>query len=69
MYGVYRFGVVREKRNQLYALATLLKVAALGAVVTKSFPPYSIFGCVPANLQKMRFTPEQIEEHERKLNK
>ena len=39
-------------QNQLYALATLLKVAALGAVVTKSFPPYSIFGCVPANLQK-----------------
>ena len=47
----------------------MLKVAALGAVVTKSFPPYSIFGGVPANLQKMRFTPEQIEEHERKLNK
>lgn len=44
MYGVYRFGGVREKRNQLYALATLLKVAALGAVVTQSFPPYSIIG-------------------------
>ena len=69
MYRVYRFGGVRKKQNQLYALATLLKVATLGAVVTKSFPPYSGIGGVPANLQKMRFAPEQIEEHERKLNK
>ena len=29
----------------------------------------AIIGGVPAKLQKMRFTPEQIEEHERKLNK
>ena len=42
-------------------------VVAAGAVVTKSFPPYSIIGGVPAKLLKMRFTPEQIEEHERKL--
>lgn len=69
MYRVYRFGGVRKKQNQLYALATLLNVPALGAVVTKSFPPYSIIGGVPAKLQKMRFTPEQIEEHKRKLNK
>lgn len=44
-------------------------VVAAGAVVTKSFPPYSIIGGVPAKLLKMRFTQEQIEEHERKLNK
>lgn len=69
MYRVYRFGGVRKKQNQLYALATLLKVPALGAVVIKSFPPYSIIGGVPAKLQKMSFTPEQIEKYERKLNK
>ena len=40
---------------------------AAGAVVTKSFPLYSIIGGVPARLLKMRFTPEQIEEHEKRL--
>lgn len=40
-------------------------IVAAGAVVTKSFPPYSIIGGVPAKLIKMRFTPEEIEEHER----
>lgn len=43
-------------------------VIAAGAVVTKSCEPYSIIGGVPAKLIKMRFTPEQIIEHERKLN-
>ena len=40
-------------------------VVAAGAVVTKSCPPYSIKGGVPAKQIKMRFTSEEIEEHER----
>lgn len=42
-------------------------IVAAGSVVTSSFPPYSIIGGVPAKLIKMRFTPEEIEEHERIL--
>ena len=42
-------------------------VVAAGAVVTKSCAPYSIIGGVPAKLIKMRFTPEQIAEHELKI--
>lgn len=44
-------------------------VVAAGAVVTKSCPPYSIIGGVPARILKMRFTIEEREEHERILNK
>lgn len=42
-------------------------VIAAGAVVTKSCPPYSIIGGIPAIVLKMRFTPEEIEQHERIL--
>ncbi len=42
-------------------------VVAAGAVVTKSCAPYSIIGGVPAKLLRMRFTPEQIEKHEKQL--
>ena len=40
-------------------------VIAAGAVVTKSCPPYSIIGGVPAKVLKMRFAPQQIHEHEK----
>ena len=42
-------------------------VVAAGAVVTKSFPPYSIIGGIPAKLLKMRFTEEEIKEHESRM--
>ena len=42
-------------------------VIAAGAVVTQSFPPYSIIGGVPAKLLKMRFTEEEIRAHESAL--
>lgn len=40
-------------------------VIAAGAVVTKDIPRYSIAAGVPAKVIKMRFTPEQIKEHEK----
>jgi len=43
-------------------------VVAAGSVVTKTCAPYSIIGGVPAKLIKMRFTEEEIQEHERLLN-
>jgi len=43
-------------------------IVAAGAVVTQSFPPYSIIGGVPARLLKKRFTDEQIAEHEHLLS-
>lgn len=42
-------------------------VVAAGAVVTRSFAPYSIIGGVPAKLLKMRFTEEEIKKHEEAL--
>lgn len=68
--------VVIEDGCWIGANVTILKgvtigrgsVIAAGAVVTKSCEPYSIIGGVPAKLIRMRFTPEQIVEHERILN-
>ena len=42
-------------------------VAAAGAIVTKSCPPYSIVGGVPAKVLKFRFSVDQIIEHEKNL--
>lgn len=42
-------------------------IVAAGAVVTRSCAPYSIIGGVPAKVLQMRFTQEEIEEHERRL--
>ncbi len=71
----YDLPVVIEDDVWVGANVTILKgvtigrgsVVAAGAVVTRSCPPYSIIGGVPAKVLKMRFTPEEIEEHERRL--
>lgn len=44
-------------------------VIASGAVATKSVPPYSIVGGVPAKVLKARFTEQEIEQHEAILQK
>ena len=67
--------VVIEDDCWIGANVTILKgvtigrgsVVAAGAVVTKSFPPYSIIGGVPAKLIKIRFSQEQVLEHENLL--
>jgi acetyltransferase-like isoleucine patch superfamily enzyme len=42
-------------------------IIAAGSVVTHDIPPYAIAGGNPARTLTMRFTPEQIAEHERIL--
>ena len=42
-------------------------IIAAGAVVTKSCPPYSIIGGVPAKILNFRFTVDEVLEHEKKL--
>lgn len=67
--------VVIEDDVWIGANVTILKGVTIGygsvvaacAVVTKSCPPYSIVGGIPAKVLKMRFTPKEIEEHERKV--
>ena len=72
---VYDQPVVIEDDVWCGANVTILKgvtighgsVVAAGAVVTKSCPPYSIIGGIPAKLIKMRFTDDDIKEHERRM--
>ena len=69
--------VVIEDDVWIGANVTILKgvtigrgsVVAAGAVVTKSCPPYSIIGGVPAKVLKMRFSAEAIKIHERPFKK
>lgn len=64
--------VVIEDGCWIGANVTILKgvtigrgsIIAAGAVVTNSCPPYSIIGGVPAKIIRMRFTPDQIQQHE-----
>lgn len=42
-------------------------IIAAGAVVTQSFPAYSIIGGVPAKIIKYRFTIEEVLKHEKIL--
>lgn len=42
-------------------------IVAAGAVVTKSCPPYSVVGGIPAKVIKQRLTQSEIIEHESKL--
>jgi acetyltransferase-like isoleucine patch superfamily enzyme len=44
-------------------------IVAAGSVITRDVPRYAIVGGVPAKVLKMRFTPEEIVEHERLLIK
>jgi acetyltransferase-like isoleucine patch superfamily enzyme len=39
-------------------------IVAAGSVVNQDVPRYAIVAGVPAKVVKMRFTPEQIQEHE-----
>lgn len=42
-------------------------IVAAGSVVVHDVPRYTIVGGVPARVLKMRFTPDQIREHERMM--
>ena len=44
-------------------------IIAAGSVVTKSCPPYSIIGGVPAKVLKSVYTPDEIKKHELLLSK
>ncbi len=43
-------------------------VVAAGSVVTKDVEPFSIVGGNPARLIRMRFSPDELERHDRLVN-
>lgn len=63
--------VVIEKDVWVAANAIILKgvtigrgsIVAAGAIVTKSMPPYSIIGGIPAKVIKPRFESQDLEKH------
>ncbi len=73
----YDQDVVIEKDVWMGANVTILKGVHIGrgaiisacSLVTKDVPAYAIVGGVPAKVIKMRMTPSEIVEHERKLYK
>ena len=68
--------VIIEEDVWLGSNVTILKgvtigegsIVAGGSVVTKSFPPFSIIGGVPAKIIKKRFDEETIKRHKSLLN-
>lgn len=68
--------VIIEEDVWIAAYVTILKgitigrgsIIGTGSIVTKNVEPYSIVAGVPAKKIAMRFTDDEIREHEQKLN-
>lgn len=69
--------VIIENDVWIGANATILKgvtvgegaIVSAGSVVTKSIPPYQIWGGVPAKFIKERFNENELKEHLKILKK